>query len=358
MYISNLTIDHLRNISHADIVLSPTLNFIHGDNGAGKSSILEGIYLLARARSFRNTHNRSLVQQGSKEVILFSEVVQSDGKINKIGIRKQGTRTDIKINGRQIDRLSDLVTTLTISLVTPQTHRIVEEGPEYRRRMLNWGVFHVEHNFRQLVSNYNRVLAQRNAALKAKQSKVEIWDEQLSQHAVEIVNHQLAYMDSWNNLIKSLGSGIPYLDKLSLNYQPGWESKFTLIDQLRRKLDLDKSRGFTSVGPHRSEVQIKIDSRPAKEVLSRGQQKMLMIILMLAQSKLMTQSVGEKAIFLIDDFHSELDRSAQTQVIDKLVEEQCQAIITIIDRSNVSVSERELAAKMFHVEQGTVQEID
>lgn len=358
MYINTLSIEHLRNISHADITLSPTLNFIHGDNGAGKSSILEGIYLLARARSFRNTHTRSLVQQGSKEVILFTEVVQTNGRVNKIGLRKQGSRTDIKLNGRQLDRLSELVTNLTISLVTPQTHRIIEEGPEYRRRLLNWGVFHVEHQFRQIVSNYNRILAQRNAALKSKQANIQIWDEQLSHYAEEIVNQHQEYMGRWNNLVRKLSSGIPFLETMSMNYQSGWDKKYSLVEQLKNKLELDRSRGYTSVGPHRCDVHIKVDDRPAKEVLSRGQQKMLMIILMLAQSKLMTQSVGEKAIFLIDDFHSELDRNSQTRVIDKLIDEQCQAVITSIDSSPVTGSQREFDAQMFHVEQGTIQKLD
>ncbi|MEJ2591437.1 MAG: DNA replication/repair protein RecF, partial [Candidatus Thiodiazotropha sp.] len=334
------------------------LNFIYGDNGAGKSSILEGIYLLARSRSFRNTHTRSLIQQGSNEVILFTEVVAETGQVNKIGVRKQGSRTEIKLNGRQLDRLSDLVTTLTVSLVTPQTHRIIEEGPEYRRRLLNWGVFHVEHQFRQTVTNYNRILAQRNAALKAKQTKVEIWDEQLSQYAEKIVHQHQEYMINWFELIEALSSGISFLENLQLQYQTGWDSKFRLIDQLKLKLSLDRGRGFTSVGPHRSDLQIKIDNRPAKEVLSRGQQKLLMILMMLAQSKLMTQSVGERAIFLIDDFHSELDKGSQNRVIEQLIDEQCQAVITSIDNSLVTGSDRAFEAEMFHVEQGAVQKID
>ena len=357
MHISKLSIDHLRNISHADIALSPALNLIYGDNGAGKSSILEGIYLLARARSFRNTQTKSLVQTGAKAVSLFTEVVHGNGAVNKIGLRKQGSLTDIKVNGRQINRLSELVTTLNVSLVTPQTHRIIEEGPEYRRRLLNWGVFHVEHNFRQTVSNYNRILAQRNAALKAKHSNVEIWDEQLSSYADEINVHHQRYIESWVKHIESLSRGIHYLDALRLSYQRGWDRDYSLKDQLKTKLSLDRGRGFTSVGPHRSDIQIKIGDRAAREVLSRGQQKMLMIIFLLAQTRLMSQVVGESAVFLIDDFHSELDRHAQARVIEMITEQKCQAVISTIDSNALTGEEREPGASMFHVEHGAVQKI-
>ncbi len=357
MHISKLSIDHLRNISHADILLSPALNLIYGDNGAGKSSILEGIYLLARARSFRNTQTKSLVQTGASAVSLFTEVVHGNGAVKKIGLRKQGSTTDIKVNGRQINRLSELVTTLNVSLVTPQTHRIIEEGPEYRRRLLNWGVFHVEHNFRQTVSNYNRILAQRNAALKANHSSVAIWDEQLSSYADEIINHHQRYIDRWLKHIESLSTGIHYLDALKLSYQRGWDRDSSLKDQLKTKLSLDRGRGFTSVGPHRSDIQIRIGDRFAKEILSRGQQKMLMIIFLLAQTKLMSQLVGENAVFLIDDFHSELDRHAQSRVLEMIAELKCQAVISTIDSNTGAGTEGVLDTSMFHVEHGTVQKI-
>jgi DNA replication and repair protein RecF len=354
LYINKLSIRYLRNITQADIALSPTLNFIQGNNGAGKSSILEGIYLLARAKSFRNSHAKSLVQQGQKALTLYTEVKNQTDHTSKIGLRKQGSHTEIRINGDPLKRLSDLVTTLSVSLVTPQSHRIVEEGPEHRRRMLNWGVFHVEHNFRQIASNYNRVLAQRNSALKSHQPFQSPWDEQLCRYAGEINRQHQKYINLWSDIVKGLCTDVECLRSLQITYQQGWDSSSSLSDVLRKKLDLDRTRGFTSNGPHRSDIHIMIGKRPAKEVLSRGQQKLLMIMLLLAQTKLMSQVSGEKSVFLIDDLHSELDKYSQQIALEKISQEFCQAVITTIDGKDESKNNLAENTAMFHVEHGVV----
>lgn len=357
LYINKLSISNLRNITHAEFDFSPTINFIQGNNGAGKSSILEGIYLLARAKSFRNSHSKSLIQQGQKDLTLYTEVQNKEGITSRIGLRKQGAKTEIKINGEHLKRLSDLVTTLTISLVTPQSHRIVEEGPEHRRRLLNWGVFHVEHNFKQIASTYNRILAQRNSALKSNQPFQNAWDEQLSHYAAEISKHHHDYINNWSEIVKSLCDGVEYLRSLQIIYQRGWDSNASLIDVLRKKIETDRTRGFTSSGPHRSDIQIMVGSRPAKEVLSRGQQKLLMILLLLAQTRLMSQANGEKSVFLIDDLHSELDIQSQQTALEKIAEEECQAVITAIDIHRIASNKLTENPAMFHVEHGSVERI-
>ena len=357
LYITKFSINHLRNITQAEFAFSPTLNFICGNNGAGKSSILEGIYLLARAKSFKNTHSKSLIQQGQKELTLYTEITDKEGITSKIGLRKQGATTDIRIDGEHLKRLSDLVTTLTISLVTPQSHRIVEEGPEHRRRLLNWGVFHVEHNFKQIASTYNRILAQRNSALKSNQSFHNAWDEQLCRFATEINKYHLQYIAKWSEIIQSLCDDIEYLRPLRILYQYGWDNRSSLIDVLRKKIEMDRTRGFTSSGPHRSDIQFMIGSKPAKEVLSRGQQKLLMIILLLAQTRLMSDATGEKSVFLIDDLHSELDSNSQKTALEKVAQEECQAVITAIGANGTALDSFTENHAMFHVEHGSVERI-
>ena len=285
---------------------------------------------------------------------LFSEIQRKRGGTNKIGLKRQGSKTEIKLNGNNLKKLSDLVTSLPISLVTPQTHRIIEEGPEYRRRLLNWGVFHVEHEYRQLVQKYNRILLQRNSALKENQKLSSIWDDQLSQCGERIQTMQGNYVQNWFYIFRILSDGIESLKAVEMAYQPGWDKTYALSECLKTKVDVDRKRGYTSVGPHRSDVTITLGGRPAREILSRGQQKLLMTLLMIGQSKLLEQAYGEKVIFLIDDFHSELDTASQEIIINKLLSEGIQAVITTIDRNEslkgISVSN----AYMFHVEHGAV----
>lgn len=288
---------------------------------------------------------------------LFSEIQRKSGGTNKIGLKRQGSKTEIRLNGYSLKKLSDLVTSLPISLVTPQTHRIIEEGPEYRRRLLNWGVFHVEHEYRQLVQKYNRILLQRNSALKENQKLSSVWDDQLSLCGEQIKIMQGKYVQQWFSILRILSDGIEFLNTVELSYQPGWDKTLALSECLKMKVDVDRRRGYTSVGPHRSDVTITLGDRPAREILSRGQQKLLMTLLMIGQSKLLEQAYGEKVVFLIDDFHSELDSASQEIIINKLLNEEIQAVITTIGRNESLKAISDSNAYMFHVEHGTVAQI-
>jgi DNA replication and repair protein RecF len=356
--LNTLSIRNLRNISTADIQFSPTLNFFNGNNGAGKSSIIEAIYLLARAKSFRQANNKSLIRYGTEELMLYTEVQQEGNRLDKIGLRKQGSKTEIKLNGGHLTKLSDLVTTLTVSLITPQTHRIIEEGPENRRRLLNWGVFHVEHQYKNSILRFNRILSQRNSLLKSNSKDISVWDMQLSQYADEINAQHKKYLKYWYSTVKELSRGISFLNTLKMSYSPGWDTSHSLLDILKEKIDIDRKRGYTTTGPHRADISITLNDRPAKEVLSRGQQKLLMIILLVSQSKILEKAAGEKAVILIDDLHSELDKESQEIILGKLENEKCQTVITSINSNRQLKNIDSLSAHMFHVEHGEVRQTD
>lgn len=353
MNIKKLSVKNLRNISTAELEFSPTINVIQGGNGAGKTSLLEAIYLLARARSFRNAKSQKLIQNNQSSLTLFALTESENGVQTRIGLRKEGGQNLIKINGKRVNKLSTLATNLPIALITPHSHRIIEEGPEYRRRLLNWGVFHVEHRYRDLLAKYNRVLAQRNASIKSRKTDLKLWDIQMDIHAEEIKNLQEAYVLTWNKMFKRVSKDVGFLSRITIKHVQGWGKGMTLKDALNKKRDIDLGRGFTSVGSHRSDIQLSLDGSQVKNQLSRGQQKFLVTLLMLAQSKIKFDLEMEKTVILFDDFQSELDRITQQNLLGIIQDEACQAFMTVIEK-NMDIENR-LGSddKMFHVEHGS-----
>jgi DNA replication and repair protein RecF len=354
LHLKSLHIENLRNIELADLTLSKNINIIQGSNGAGKTSLLEAMYMLARAKTFRQTTSRSIIAEHKNSLTLFSEANTEQDETIKVGLIKQGSKLNIKINGEKVSRLSDLATIFPISLINPQSHRIIEEGPDNRRRLLNWGVFHVEHRFRFLASKYQRVLQQRNSALRLHEKNLSIWDEQLVSFGEQIAESHSRYITMWVDTVRELVSKIPYLSDIEMTYHQGWETNKSLIESLNEHQALDFKRGYTTPGPHRSEIHISIDGKGAKYILSRGQQKVLVTLLLIAQSRLLFNAVGEKAVFLVDDLAAELDRNSQNLILQAIRNEACQAVITTLDFTDLPVQQikTDNAPKMFHVEHG------
>lgn len=352
--VNRLTIQNLRNISNADITLSPTLNFFHGFNGAGKTTILEAVYLLARAKSFRKGHPSTQLRRGAHDLTLFSEVEKSSSERIRVGLQRSGNKVQMRLNSEPIRKLSDLALSLPVALVTPQTHRILEEGPEFRRKLLNWGLFHVEHRYGQLLSSYNRVLLQRNHLLRSRVGGLDVWDRQLVLLANEIANLQIDYVSAWNRHARKLASHISVFSSLELSLHRGWERDIPLEDVLQGRVESDRKQGYTSVGSHRADIQVRIEGILARNYLSQGQQKLLIILLMFAQSLYMMEELGESPVFLMDDLQSELDPESQECVLYSLKTNPLQCLMTGIDPSRLVMSGIISDTRMFHVEQGSL----
>ena len=357
MRVQKLKISNLRNISEAELDFSPNINFIQGDNGAGKTTVIEALYLLARSKSFKRGNQKSLIQHKKESLTVFGKASNAEGQYLQIGIQKDATRTLVKMNGQVINRLSDLAKQLPIALITPQSQKILEEGPEYRRRLLNWGVFHVEPNFGPLMATYNRTLQQRNQALRDTKSKLSIWDDLLSESANQITAIQREFLDRVRETLLSLIDETKGLKGISISFYQGWDEGLCLKDALSKKIEVDKRRLFTSAGPHRADVLFEVDGKPIREKLSRGQQKYLLILTMLAQAQQLRKLQAGPPIFLMDDFQSELDQRTQSDLLEFFSERSIQTIITGITDLRYMKESTHSDRQMFHVEQGVVKAV-
>jgi len=269
MQLSKLIVSQFRNINQAEIQFSAHVNLVVGDNGSGKTSLLEAIYYLGHAKSFRTPHSTQLIKLHEKEFVLFAEL----GQLLTIGIQRSKTNQQIKISKQGCQKKSELAKALPIQIINPDVHKILEDSPRYRRRFLDWGVFHVEHSYWDYWRRYQTILKQRNAALKNHWDKklIDSWNEELVHTVAAITQIKSKYVAALQTELETMSHGFSGLE---INYHCGWPEDLNFEDSLIKSWDQDRKTGFTKYGPHRSDLKITVRGIAAKDMVSRGQQKL------------------------------------------------------------------------------------
>lgn len=353
-----LEAENFRNLEKLAIQPSRGINFIYGLNGSGKTSLLEAIYFLGRARSFRSSSNQQLIAHGKDHFLLFAELDTSQQKRIKMGARRDHAQHQFKVAGQTIRRSSELTSILPLQIIEPGLHELLDSGPEFRRRFLDWGVFHVEHDYGAVSQSYRQALNQRNAALKARlpQRQIKQWDKALVEYGMKLDAARKRYLEELMVFITEL----PYFAELSrmcsFDYYPGWNLQKGLAEALEEQLSTDLQRGFTQSGPHRADIRIKSGKEKARDILSRGQQKLLVAILLLAQCQFIANREGERPVILIDDLVAELDAVNQRRFLEFVEDSGCQAFITATSRDDLVRLGEGMSYGMFHVEHGQVRQ--
>jgi len=353
LFIKSLNINNLRNLKTVSINLHPELNYLLGDNGAGKTSVLESIVVLAKGRSFRSGQITSLLGPDSEQFRVVATTIHQDKKQQILGIERSRNEWKARNNGEDVRQLSDLASHMPLVLIEPNSHLLVSGPPEGRRRFLDWGVFHVEQGYLVLWRRYTRALRQRNAALR-KQDKgmVESLDGVLAGLGEKIDQARRKQQQSLSkHLVEILSKLSPALAGAKLRYDKGWKGGY-LLPALQNALALDMERGATGPGPHRADLPVYLNKKLAKDRISRGEQKVLSAALLLSQATLMAES-GEKPILLMDDLASEFDRSHLNRVLDVARQLKVQIWITGTSYEPYAGS-CDGKHSMFHVEHGII----
>ncbi len=359
MPLESLKISRFRNIEPADLVFSPRLNVISGANAAGKTSLLEAIYFLGRARSFRTSHIDRLVRTGESGFELFGRVTRKGQAGVPVGMARQGSSLRIRIKGEDVRRLSDLAAWFPFQVIAGDMHKLLEDGPRHRRRFLDWGLFHVEPGYAETWRRYQRALKQRNAALRARRPLAQIspWNQDLLEAGERLNRLRQAYLDRLQlHLAAEMDEFLPGHAPITLVYRPGTPAGKAFGECLEELAGRDLESGFTRHGPHRGDFRLKSDDRDLVPQLSRGQQKLAVIALKLAQAALAASTRGQHSLFLIDDLGAELDTENQQKVLVRLARSEAQVFLTLID-STAMAQWPDVARRMFHVEHGEVREV-
>lgn len=352
MSLLELRIENLRCIESASLTFSPELNLIAGENGAGKTSVLEAIFVLGRGRSFRTRTTERLIRHGQQRLTVFGRSDGSPSQQAGVEISTDGG-TRARVNGQPAQSLLELSGFLPVQAIDPEIHKLVDQGPERRRRWLDWLVFHVEPTFAPMWARYQRALKQRNAALRAATGPVDAWDGELIRAGEEI---SAARRRTFERLLPRLGEVFARFGGLDVaaTFTSGWAAEMSLADALRASRDRDRERGTTTSGPHRADVLLRRQGRTARETLSRGQQKLAAIAMTVSQLQMLQSEVDLRAVLLLDDPAAELDEKNLRRLFDELASLRCQMIATSLTPETALF---QAPKATFHVEQGRVLQL-
>ncbi len=364
MSILTFNVTDFRNLKAVTLTPQPQgLNVICGLNGSGKTSLLESIYYLSAGRSFRTSTHHRLIREGQVKFSLHTQLQTPHISHVSAGAERDiEGNTRLKLGEKTGSRLSDIAALLPILLINADSHEFFEGGPAFRRKYLDWGLFYDSPAFIAAWRQYERVLRQRNAALKERCAKsvLEGWTVELAKHGEVLDAYRRDYITRLTPVLFALIERLYPLPELSLAYSPGWEGDEGFLAALQRVYFDELQAGHTLLGPHRADLDLRSRGDSVRHILSRGQQKCLICAIILAQGRLLTDQHHKGSIYLIDDLPSELDEVNQAKLISLLFEQGSQVFITAIEKQVIAAwmkLENAPPVKVFHVEHGQVDEI-
>ncbi len=343
--LANLSVENIRCIEHATLELDPRGTGIVGPNGAGKTSLLEAIYFLAHGRSFRTSQRSKLVGPAAREARVVGSIVLPDRTVIA-GLEHGSGETRARLGGHDVGGISEIAELLPVQVIEPGVHRLIEEGSIRRRRLLDWGVFHVEHDFLVPWRRYQRALAQRNAALRAG-GDAQVWNAELETCASEIDQLRRSYFSGLSLQFGELATAL--LGQFcEIAYERGWPGEQTLGQALHDAWPRDLRLKTTTVGPHRADLHFRVDGAVARDRVSRGQQKILASAFVLAQLILSVPHTRRPCL-LLDDPAAELDVDSLGKILGAIAQTPAQLVVTSLSTAGLRGIE---IGRTFHVEQG------
>lgn len=355
MRLAQLSGENFRQFERFDLAAAPRLNLITGANAAGKTTLLEALHCLGRGRSFRGSNAAEL--RGPITDFWRLEAAGTGDTPAQIHLAWNDAGYRARTSTAADATILDLVQALPIQILEPGAHRLLEEGPGTRRRYLDWGMFHVEPQFFPAWRRYQRGLRQRNRALKsaAPDSEVSSWDAELSQTGESLQQLREQMLPRLREQLGPLMQRLHEATDWTLELQRGWNAELGLQECLRTHLARDRRMAQTLEGPHRAELKLKLGGHAVKHRISRGQQKLLVAALLLAQSALIRTATGKAPVLLVDDFPAELGAPFQARLLDALRDSGSQVFLTAIELKNIELDPVQDA--LFHVEQGRVERV-
>jgi len=360
MQIRRISLHQLRRFSQVELQPQAGLNLLTGDNGAGKTSVLEALHVMAYSRSFRGRVRDGLIRHGQDALEIFVEWEEARADLSvqrrKAGLRHTGQDWNGRLDGEDVAQLGSLCAALAVVTFEPGSHALVSGGGEPRRRFLDWGLFHVEPDFLSLWRRYSRALKQRNALLKqgGAPRMLDVWDRELAEAGEPLTGRRLLYLERLQQRAVALGAELaPQLGIQGMALSAGWRRhEMSLADALLLARERDRQAGYTSVGPHRADWSVEFAAIHGREALSRGQAKLTALTCLLAQAEDYAEQRGHWPVIALDDLASELDRSHQARVLSRLLAGPAQIFITATE-TPASLDKRTDITR-FHVEHGQI----
>jgi len=358
LYIEELTGRSIRNLKDFTIKTSPTLNVFYGPNASGKTSVLESIYLLSRLKSFRSKRISDVITKKSDKLSVFAKGKTENSNFS-VGVEKGRGVTQIKFNGDPVKTASEQVKNLPVYVLTPNYQQLFTGSPKERRHWLDWSLFHVEQSYLEAWKNYHKALRHRNMLLKGSRgfnsSEIEGWERQIEKEATEIDAMRDKYLRDLGVKLNNKHLPAVLSEGAEINYANNNYCKTGLREALKKNRKMDAMRGFTTAGPHRTDISFNYQGLGVGKHLSRGQTKLFAAALISTQLEKL-KDTGGTPIMLVDDLYAELDKTSSEKTLDLLLANDTQTFVSSIAAPSKKEREKNNIA-MFHVERGNIKKM-
>jgi DNA replication and repair protein RecF len=356
-----LDISDFRNLVAVKIEpIADGFNYIYGNNGSGKTSLLEAIYYLSLGRSFRSSLLERVIQKSADKLSIFARIASQNSQMISVGLERNiDSDIKIRVDGNDVYSIAELANLMPVQLIDANCHSLLEDGPIFRRKYLDWGVFYYDNNFLSCWKQFQSALKQRNAGLRNQISRKEldIWTYELAKCAEQIEHLRHSYFLQLIPYLETTIADLLYIQDLKMSYYSGWDLNKSYLELLHQTTDKDLQLGYTQVGPHKADLKVTIRGIPAKDILSRGQQKLFVCGMILARGMLLQRYADKRPIYLVDDLPAELDKVSRANLIALLSRQNAQIFVTAVECDSQNDFSIHSSLKMFHVEHGNVKEV-
>ena len=342
MRIKKLTLHNFRNYKDETFEFAEGLNVLSGKNAQGKTNCAEAVFYLCTGVPLRIRSERQLVMRGKEEANLYAEGEGRFGTFTLEANITEGGRV-LKVNGNKVSRAVDFVGNMNSVFFSPGELRLIQDGPDERRRFLNLSISQTSKSYCSALQRFQKILDQRNNLLKDRDASLiletlPVWDEQFSLYAARIVRHRRDFLRQLSPLAMQAHSFLTEgSERLELSAEGDYpeeegEIQKVLLKALQRAYERDIRLGFTSVGPHRDDIKITIDGADARGYASQGQARTAALSLKLAEVEIFKTLSGEAPVLILDDVMSELDLPRRKKLVERVQGVQCILTCTHAER--------------------------
>jgi len=360
MKIENLRLTNYRNYDNLEISFSDTLNLIYGNNGSGKSNLIEAIYMLALTKSFRTNNDVNLISKGREETSIKGTIITSEKTKYQLDLTTAGKK--VYIDSDKVNKISDYVSRINIILFNPLDTKIISDSPSFRRKLLDIEISQINKEYLLLLSSYNKILKHRNAYLKqlylngnASSEYLDILTKKLIDYGLKIRDLRENFIDMINEQISKIYKNIFEYGDLRINYKSSYGKKSyeKILESYQKNYRKEMAFGKTLIGIHHDDIEFILDGHSIKEYGSVGQQKNAIISFKLSELLIIKKIKNQYPILILDDLFSELDNNKVNNIINMLNKE----VQTFITTTNIDKINKELlkSSTIFKVVDGTVE---
>jgi DNA replication and repair protein RecF len=341
----HLRVQNFRNLASVDIQLGRRFNVITGANGQGKTNLVEAIFLLGTVKTFRAQKNRELVRWGTELAVVEGLVERRDDeRVARVEVSTQSK--SVFLGDMPVARLSDFFGTLNVVVFTPDDLFLVKGGPGERRRFLDRAIFNLRSSYAGDAVRYDQLLKQRNAHLRTPKLDpvlLDIYDEQLSLLGARVAEARKNFVAVFGPRLSEVFGQIFGALSVEARYDAPWwqqdDARLSLQAALARTREDDQRRGSTSAGPHRDDLRLDLDGKPARVFASQGQQRAMVLAMKIAEVRLFEAEKGFRPILLLDDVSSELDKDRSRFLFEHLIAHPGQVFVTTTHRDHIPLWE-------------------